>query len=180
MTRLSVLPADADGDSIESISGYLQALLEHTATSMDDVRDSMVKGESERATATRSLQALVDRLALLTDQMRTEQNLLARLAESQIEMKPILARLAEDNTAGRHEVAGVLRAELRALANRLAEVQLEMRPHLQRMVEDVAQSRLEIVRELRNEFTILARAVSQPREAPSLRADKRSRPGAAE
>jgi hypothetical protein len=180
MTRLSVLPADADGDSIESVSGYLQALLEHTAGSMDDVRDSIARGESERATATKSLQALVDRLGMLTDQMRAEQNLLARLAEAQIEMKPILARLADDNAFGRQEIVNALRGELRVLTNRMAEVQLEMRPYLQRMVEDNAQSRHDLVRELRNEFTILARAVSQPRESPSVRVDKRSRPGAAE
>ena len=180
MTRISVLPAEADGDSIESVSGYLQALLEHTATSMDDVRDSIARGESERAGATKSLQALVERLGTLTDQMRAEQNLLARLAEAQIEMKPILARLADDNAFGRQELVNALRGELRVLTNRMAEIQLEIRPYLQRMVDDNSAARHDLVRELRNEFQILARAVSQPRESPSLRVDKRSRPGAAE
>lgn len=160
MTRLGAVPEDLDGDPADTVPAYLQALLEHTAETMDDMQETLSRGERERTETNRNLTALVDRLGALTEQMRTEQNLMARLAESQIEMKPILARLGDEQAFGRQELINQLRSEFRQLAATLGEQQLEFRPALQRMLEDGAAGRQEMLRELRNEFRILARTLA--------------------
>ena len=73
MTRISALPTDTSGDSFESVSSYLQALLEHTATTMDELSQTIVRGESERAKAAESVGALGERLGLLADLVDLEQ-----------------------------------------------------------------------------------------------------------
>jgi len=160
MTRISVLPTDSSGDSFESVSSYLQALLEHTATTMDELSQTMVRGEAERTKASESVGALAERLGLLVEQLHTQQALLARLADTQIELKPILGRLAEEQSFGRQELVTALRTEFRNLANRIAEVQLQIRPHLDQLTKDNALGRQEMIREMRSETEILAQAIA--------------------
>ena len=160
MTRISALPTDSSGDSFESVSSYLQALLEHTATTMDDLSQTMVRGESERAKSAESVGALAERLGLLVEQLHTQQALLARLADTQIELKPILGRLSEEQSFGRQELVTALRTEFKNLATRIAEVQLQMRPYLDQMTKDNAVGRQEMIREMRSETEILAQAIA--------------------
>ena len=55
----------------------------------------MSRGEESRIQANNSLVGLVDRLGVLTDQMRTQQQLMTQLAETQGEVRPLLTRLTE-------------------------------------------------------------------------------------
>jgi hypothetical protein len=160
MTRISALPTDSSGDSFESVSSYLQALLEHTATTMDELSQTIVRGEAERAKSTESVGALAERLGLLVEQLHTQQALLARLADTQIELKPILGRLSEEQSFGRQELVTALRTEFKTLATRIAEVQLQMRPFLDQMAKDNALGRQEMIREMRSETEILAQAIA--------------------
>jgi hypothetical protein len=160
MTRISALPTDSSGDSFESVSSYLQALLEHTATTMDELSQTIVRGEAERAKSTESVGALAERLGLLVEQLHTQQALLARLADTQIELKPILGRLSEEQSFGRQELVTALRTEFKMLATRIAEVQLQMRPYLDQMTKDNAVGRQEMIREMRSETEILAQAIA--------------------
>jgi hypothetical protein len=160
MTRISALPTDSADSSFESVSSYLQALLEHTATTMDELSQTIVRGESERAKAAESVGALAERLGLLVEQLHTQQALLARLADTQIELKPILGRLSEEQSFGRQELVTALRTEFKTLATRIAEVQLQMRPYLDQMTKDNAIGRQEMIREMRSETEILAQAIA--------------------
>jgi hypothetical protein len=157
LTRLSSLP---DGEEGDTLTAYLQSLLEHTADTMDRMSDTLTSGEAERVEANKNLAALTERLGVLTDQMRAEQHLMEKLAESQIEMKPIVARLADEQAFGRQELINQLRTEFRTLTNRMAEVQWEMRPVLQQIGEESATSREDFVKELRNEFKALAQTLA--------------------
>src|SRR5690606_30683 len=74
---------------------YVQALLEQTADSLESLQRTLERGEESRTSANNSISSLTERLVTLTDQMRTEQSLMIRLAETQMEMKPLLARLAD-------------------------------------------------------------------------------------
>jgi hypothetical protein len=139
------------------VSSYLQALLEHTATTMDELSQTIVKGEAK---ASESVGALAERLGLLVEQLHTQQALLARLADTQIELKPILGRLSEEQSFGRQELVTALRTEFKNLANRIAEVQLQIRPYLDQMTKDNALGRQELVREMRSETEILAQAIA--------------------
>lgn len=127
------------------VPAYIQALLEQTAESLDSLQRIIARGEEARANANANMRALTDKLSTLTDQMRTEQNLMIRLAESQIEMKPLLARLAEVSGGIDETTRGHIRS-------------LDMA--LSRLVEDAALGRDEVIREMRSEFKLLARTIA--------------------
>lgn len=178
MTRISVLPTDNAGDSFESVSSYLQALLEHTASTMDELSQTMVRGENDRQKSAESVASLADRLGMLVEQLHTQQALLARLADTQIELKPILGRLSEEQSFGRQELVTSLRTEFKNLANRMAEVQLQIRPHLDQLTKDNAQGRQEMIREMRTETEMLVQAIatltgSRDRRDHDQRVDRR-------
>jgi len=131
-----------------SVPAFIQALLEQTADSLDNLQRIMGRGEESRISANANLQALTERLAMLADQMRAEQALLLRLAEGQVELRPVLQRLA-DATAGGPPGFDEARAHLR-----------NIEIHLARLAEDVAQGRGEATQEIRSEIRLLARTIA--------------------
>lgn len=141
-------PATAGAEGEPSVPAYIQALLEQTADGLDQLQRTIQRAEEGRAGSAAQLQALAERLGTLTDQMRTEQSLLARLAEAQLELRPILARLAQapEASGGVDETA---RAHLRNLEIYAA-----------RMTEEMTQGRNEIVNEIRSAMRLLARTVA--------------------
>jgi hypothetical protein len=93
VTRLGSGAALGDGD--QSVPVYVQALLEQTADSLEGLQRTMVRGEDDRRAANTNVLQLTEKLATLSDQMRTGQDLMVKLVESQMDMKPVLQRLAE-------------------------------------------------------------------------------------
>ena len=153
-TRLSggaVVGGDG-GDA--SVPAFIQALLEQTADGLENLQRILGRGEESRIAANTNLLALTDRLGTLTDQMRAEQTLLLRLAEQQVELKPVLARLAEATGGGGlgHDDA---RGHLRNIETYLA-----------RINEDLSQGRGEAVQEIRSEIRLLARTIAALAEEP--------------
>jgi hypothetical protein len=136
-------------------SAYIQALLEQTADSLDNLQRILARGEESRIAGNSNMVGLTEKLAALTDQMRTEQNLMLKLAEQQLEMRPVLARLADGGAArGGDETLPHLRA-------------IEL--HLARMAEDVSQGRGEAIQEIRNEIRLLARTIAALKEPDRAR-----------
>jgi hypothetical protein len=145
-TRLSAGgPLAEAGDA--SVPAYIQALLEQTADSLDSLQRIISRGEENRITANSSLIALTDKLGTLGDQMKAEQNLLLHLAESQMELKPILAKLAESGGARGGDEA--MRTHMR---------NIEM--YLARLTEDLSHGRQETIQEVRSEIRLLARTIA--------------------
>ena len=144
LTRLSsgVLGADADGGG--SIPVYVQALLEQTAENMESLQRTLSRGEDERRETSQALLSLVERLATLSDTMRTSQQLMLRLAESQQAIVPALNRLAENRDGD-----DVARAHLR-----------NIEIYLQRLLAESEQGRTQSTNELRNEIKILTRTIA--------------------
>lgn len=152
-TRLDVAPAAfAAGEG--SAPAYIQALLEQTADTLDNLQRVLSRGEESRISANANIVNLTERLAGLTDQMRAEQSLMLKFAEQQVEMKPVLQRLANGGGS-----AGALNDESRAHL-RAIEV------HLARLTEDVSQGRSEAVQEIRNELRLVARTIAALRQEP--------------
>jgi hypothetical protein len=146
-TRLSGTgPLGEHGDA--SVPAYIQALLEQTADSLDNLQRTIARGEESRIGSNATFNALADKLGTLTEQMRTEQTLLLRLAESQNEMRPVLARLADVSAAprGQDETA---RAHLRNIEGYLA-----------RVSEELVQGRAQTIQEVRSEIRLLARTIA--------------------
>jgi hypothetical protein len=147
-TRLSGggLAGDA-GDG--SVPAFIQALLEQTADSLDNLQRILGRGEESRISANANLLQLTERMSTLTDQMRTDQSLLLRLAESQVELKPVLQRLADATAGGPLGGHDETRGHLRNIEIYLA-----------RMAEDVSQGRGEATQEIRSEIRLLARTIA--------------------
>lgn len=134
-----------EGDA--SVPVYVQALLEQTADSLDNLRSIMARGEDSRASGNQAMIQLSERLSTLTDQMKTERELMVRLAEGQMEMKPILQRIAHATEQGGGDSAAD--AHLRNLD-----------VYMQRMLEEVVQGRQHTVDDIRNEIKILTRTIA--------------------
>lgn len=133
-----------------SVPAYVQALLEQTADSLDALQRQVARTEEGRAQTQTNMMALVEKLDTLSDTMRAEQSLLIKLAEGQMELKPILEALAGKGGAAADEAT---RSHIR---------NVEM--YLGRMLEDMSQGRAETIQELRNEIRLLARTVAATQE----------------
>ena len=144
LTRLSSGGAVAEGET--SIPAYIEALLEKTADSLDSLQRTVARGEESRTTTGGHLHTLTERLSTLTDQMRAEQALLVKLVEGHVELKPVLAKLAEAAGQGMDEST---RAHIR-----------NMDVYLARLVEEVATGRQQSVEEVRAEIRLLARTIA--------------------
>jgi hypothetical protein len=145
-TRLSSGGLGDGGDA--SVPAYIQALLEQTADSLENLQRIIARGEESRIGANSTLTSLTDRLGLLGDQMKAGQMLMLRLAENQLDLKPALARLADiaEGSVGHDD----------ALRNHLRNIEA----YTARLTEDVAQGRAQTVQELRGEIRILARTIA--------------------
>ena len=153
-TRVSSSSAISIGDGDQSVPAYIQALLETTADSLDNLQRTVARAEAARTQSDHGLSKLTDRMMTMTDQMRTEQELMVRLAENQIELRPILQRLAEKTGSGGMDEA--TRGHIRNLDT-----------HMSRMLEEAALGRTEIVQELRAEIRLLARTIAALAEEDS-------------
>ena len=110
ITRLAsgVLGDEGEG----SVPVYVQALLEQTAENMENLQRILARGEDGRNQANQAVVGLTERIATLSDTMRTSQQLMLRIAEGQQAIVPALARVAEQRAPdGGHE--DIMRAHLR-------------------------------------------------------------------
>ena len=125
-TRLGGAGPVGDGDA--TVPAYIQAMLETTADSLDNLHRTIAHGEESRSHANT---AIADRLAMLTDRMKSEQELMGRLVRGQTELRPVLERLAEAHGGGFDE----------ATRNHIRNVDA----HLSRLLEDQSSGRAQLV-----------------------------------
>ena len=145
-TRLS---SGGFGDAGEgSVPAYIQALLEQTADSLENLQRILARSEESRIGANNTLPALIDRLGTLSEHMKSGQILMVRLAENQMELKPSLTRLATiaENSLGQDDV---LRTHLR-----------NIEAYMARLSEDMVEGRAQTMIELRGEIRLLARTIA--------------------
>jgi hypothetical protein len=145
VTRLATGALTAEGD--QSIPAYVQALLEQTAESLENLQRTITRGEENRMSVNANILALSDTLETLTDHMRTQQALMKTMAETQIELKPILAQIAAGSSTG--GIDDATRTHIRNLD-----------VHLTRLTADVSSGREDLVQQLRSEIKLLARTIA--------------------
>ena len=141
LTRLAS-GALAEGDG--SVPVYVQALLEQTAENMEGLQRILTRGEEGRLEANQAILTLNDRLSLLADTMRANQQLMLRIAESQNGLGPALQRLSD--VQGGDETA---RAHLRTIEQTLG-----------RILSDMQQGRTAATNEVRGDLRILTRTLA--------------------
>ncbi len=158
-TRLSsgVLP----GDGEHSAPVYVQALLEQTAESLERLERTLVRGEEGRIATNTHLLALSEKIGALTDQMRDGQELMSKLAESQHELRPVLARLADGSRGSAGALDDATRAHIRNLDVYVA-----------RLIEEMISGREEVVRQVRSDIKLLARTMAAIAEEPERQPQK--------
>ncbi len=147
LTRLSS-GALAEGDG--SMPVYVQALLEQTAENMEALQAVVTRDEEARGQMRQALLSLNDRLGMLVDTMRANQQLMLRIAETQATLGPALHRLTE--VQGGDEAA---RTHLRNIEQ-----------HMQRLLAETEQGRTRTTTELRNDLRLLTRTVAALAETP--------------
>ncbi len=148
----------------QSVPAYIQALLEQTADSLDNLQRVIARGEESRIASNNNLRALTERLSALADQMKTEQSLMLKLAENQMEMRPILQKLADSR--GSAGIDDTTRGYIRNIDT-----------SLNRMLDEASAARDEMVRDIRNEFRLLTRTIAvladdENQSGPDLRAPR--------
>ena len=142
------------GDGGQSVPAYVNALLEQTAESLENLQRTLARGEESRRSADGRLLELTEKLATLTDQMRAEQALLVKLAESQLDMKPVLQRLTEITGHGESAVDEATRTHIRNID-----------VCLMRVLEETVSGRTQMVNDLRSEIRLLARTIAAQSDA---------------
>ena len=149
LTRLSS-GTIASGDGGEhSVPVYVQALLEQTAESLESLQRTLSKGEESRISANSALLTMSEKMSALGDHMRTEQTLMMKLAENQLELKPILNRLSEQNSSSNSSLDDATRTHIRNLDVYMA-----------RLVEELGAGREDIIQQIRSEIKLLARTIA--------------------
>jgi hypothetical protein len=148
-TRISTGSGPSISEGETSVPAYVQALLEQTAESLEGLQRIMGRGEESRIAANNASVQLNERLSVLTDQMRAEQSLMIKLAESQLELKPVLARLADGNDRREGALDDATRGHIR-----------NIEVYLARLLEEMSQGRNQTVEEIRSEIKILSRTIA--------------------
>lgn len=144
LTRLSSGALGSD-DSSGSVPVYVQALLEQTAENMENLQSILVRGEDGRTQSNNAILALTEKIATLSDTMRASQQLMMRIAETQSQLAPALAKLGER----RPESDETARAHLR---------NIEL--YMQRLLSESEQGRIQSTTELRNDIRVLTRTIA--------------------
>ena len=143
-TRLSSGVLQPEGE--QGVSAYVEALLERTADGLDELTRTLRRSEETREATAAANATLVERLSSLAESMRTQQTLLARLAEHSIELRGTVTRLSDRGPG----------ADAEAMANH----QRNIEASLARLVDESVRSRVVLTDELRGELRLLARTMA--------------------
>lgn len=133
------------GDVETSIPTYVQALLEQTAENMDHLQRVISRGEEGRTQSNNALRALGDRMAELGDTLRLQQQLMEKVASSQVALAPLVDKLTSAKAGG----DDVSRAHLR---------NIELL--LNRFITESEQGRTQSLGEIRSDLKLLTRTLS--------------------
>lgn len=155
-TRLSSGALPTEGE--QSMPVYVQALLEQTADSLESLQRTLIRGEEARTAGSAQLLALAEKVGALTDQMRAEQAVIRELAESQNELRPVLARLADGLRSPAGSAGGLDEATRAHIRN--------LDVYVARLIEEMIAGREEIVRQVRSDIRMLARTVAAVADEP--------------
>lgn len=161
VTRLSSGSGVSEGE--QSIPAYTEALLEQTAESLNELQRILARSEQSRSAANEHFMAMNEKLDLLSEQMRTETQVLLRLAENQKELTPILKRMNEA-TAQTPASSPLLDENTRTHIRSIDAVLIRLAGNLDARHE-------ELTRDIRAEIKLLARTLAATAGHQGLRDD---------
>jgi hypothetical protein len=136
-----------EGD--QPVPAYIQALLEQTAESLDNLQRTISRTEADRLQASNNFKVLADHMIGLTEQLRGQQQVVHRLMETQTDMRGVIAKLADVAQHGGFGLDPNSRTHLRNIDALLS-----------RMADDISSGRNNAVQELRSEIKLLTRTIA--------------------
>ena len=151
-TRISAGAAGVDGDY--SVPVYVQALLEQTADSLENLQRIIARNEDSRVSSHQALLSLSEQLASFTDQMKSEQSVLTDMADHQLEVRLAMDRMV--NAMAQNQSGGMDEASRNHLRN--------LDVYMQRLLEDNRDGRDQMISEIRSEIKLLARTIAATSE----------------
>ena len=152
--RLSGGTLNVEGE--QTVPAYVEALLEQTAESLENLQRTMARGEETRIQTSEALGKLSDKMSTITDFMRTEQVIMQKLAETHMELKPALEAIA--SAGGLSGGGGAMDDSTRT---HIRNIDLAVT----RMVEETRTGREDVVSQMRSEIKMLARTIAGRGEA---------------
>ena len=160
LTRLSSGTGPGDGE--QGVSAYTEALLEQTAESLQELQNIMARGEQTRSSGNDQLAELNAKLSMFADQMKTQQHVLLRVAETQRDLGPLLRSMGDVAAALSAPASGggmdeTTRTHIRNIDSGLT-----------RLASALESGRSESLRELRNEIKLLAKTVAAARDGTTV------------
>lgn len=145
--RLSAGTLSVEGE--QSMPAYVEALLEQTAESLENLQRTMSRGEETRIQTSEALRQLTEKMSTITDFMQTEQLIMKKLAETHMELKPALERIAGGTGLGGGGLDDASRNHIRNIDLAVS-----------RMLEETRTGRDELLSQVRSEIKLLARTVA--------------------
>lgn len=138
------------------VSAYTEALLEQTGESLQELQNIMSRTEQSRSAGNEQLAELNQKLGVLADQMRAEQQIMLRIAEGQRDIAPLIRGVGD--LANAISGAGVKGPSAMDDATRAHIRNIDA--SLTRLVSALAANRDDTVREIRNEIKLLAKTIA--------------------
>jgi len=117
--------------------------LEQTADSLDNLRRTVSSTESNRHDSEQTMIVLTEKLSTLTDQMKSQQDIMIKLVENQLEVKPILDKLYDIQNSNTDKAN---KTHLRNIENNIL-----------KLVEQTSKGQGQMILEFRNEMKLLAK-----------------------
>jgi hypothetical protein len=146
-TKLTSGGGMIEGD--QPVPAYIQALLEQTAESLDNLQRTISRTEQDRLQASNNFKVLADHMIGLTEQLRGQQQVVQRLMETQTDMRGVIGKLADVAQHGGFGLDPNSRTHLRNIDALLS-----------RMADDITSGRNNAVQELRSEIKLLTRTIA--------------------
>jgi len=153
VTRLSSGSISSDGGD-QSVPAYVQALLEQTADSLENLQRTLTKGEESRIAVNGSLHQMTEQIGTLSDHMRTEQAIMRSMAESQVTLNEALRKISDNTAMQPGGSTGPIEND--ATRSHIRNLDLQMG----RLVEELATGRNEVLQQVRSEIKLLARTIA--------------------
>ena len=151
MTRLSSTNEAREGE--QNISAYTEALLEQTAESLDELQRIIGKSEESRISANNHFAKMNENLSLLTDQMKTEQQVLLKMANNQKDLFPLLDKISM--------LATTLENNSDIGIDQLTKVSIRnIDQVLGRLVSELSSRHEQLVKDLRSDIKLLAKTIA--------------------
>ncbi len=128
---------------------YLFALADRTTENLDEIQRTIASTQHSQQHLTQALAGVAEQLGVLNDHMRTQQSVMVRVAESQLDLRPLMQRLVEIASAEGFGIDEATRQHIRHLE-----------AHVSRLGSELAAQHNDTVNEMRAEIRLLARTIA--------------------